>query len=66
MFETTDYSSINGKYVGSEYGDLRRERAKLQRQMLIHNDESVKPRIREITLQLQAMLSSKNRTADVK
>ena len=65
MFETTDYSSINGKYVGSEYGNLRRERAQLQRQMLIHNDENVKPRIREITLQLQAMLSSKNRTAEI-
>ena len=66
MFETTDYSIINGKYVGSEYGNLRRERAQLQRQMLIHNDAIVKPRIREITLQLQTMLSSKNRTADVK
>ena len=66
MFETTDYSSVNGKYVGSEYGNLRRERAQLQRQMLIHNDAIVKPRIREITLQLQTMLSSKNRTADVK
>ena len=64
MDEDLDY--LNSKYIGSEYGDLRRERAKLQRQMLIHNDESVKPRIREITLQLQAMLSSKNRTADVK
>ena len=66
MFEDPDYSIINGKYVGSEYGNLRRERAQLQRQMLIHNDAIVKPRIREITLQLQAMLSSKNRTADVK
>ena len=65
MLETTDYSSINGKYVGSEYGNLRRERAQLQRQMLLHNDAIVKPRIREITLQLQAMLSSKNRTADI-
>lgn len=59
MFETTDYNSINGKYVGSEYGDLRRERAQLQRQMLLNNDESVKPRIREITAQLQAMLAAR-------
>ena len=65
MLEDPDYSIINGKYVGSEYGNLRRERAQLQRQMLIHNDAIVKPRIREITLQLQAMLSSKNRTADI-
>jgi hypothetical protein len=62
--EDLDY--LNSKYIGSEYGNLRRERAQLQRQMLLHNDAIVKPRIREITLQLQAMLSSKNRTADVK
>lgn len=63
MFEDLNY--LNSKYVGTEYGDLRRERAQLQRQMIVNNDASVKPRIREITAQLQAMLSSKNRTGDI-
>ena len=57
MDEDLDY--LNCKYIGSEYGNLRRERAQLQRQMLLHNDESVKSRIREITVQLQAMLSAR-------
>lgn len=57
MDEDLDY--LNSKYIGTEYGDLRRERAQLQRQMLLHNDESVKPRIREITAQLQAMLAAR-------
>ena len=57
MDEDLDY--LNSKYIGSEYGNLRRERAQLQRQMLLHNDESVKPRIREITAQLQAMLAAR-------
>jgi hypothetical protein len=48
-----DYDSLNGKYVGSEYGDMRRERKALMEQMLFRNDETVKPRIREITLQMQ-------------
>jgi hypothetical protein len=54
-----DLNYLNSKYIGSEYGDLRRERAKLQRQMLLHNDAIVKPRIREITAQLQAMLAAR-------
>lgn len=53
-----DYDYLNCKYIGSEYGDLRRERAKLQQRMIAHNDESVKPRIREITLQLQDAMAS--------
>ena len=57
MDEDLDY--LNSKYIGTEYGDLRRERAQLQRQMLLHNDESVKPRIREITAELQAMLAAR-------
>lgn len=57
MDEDLDY--LNSKYIGTEYGDLRRERAQLQRQMLLNNDESVKPRIREITAQLQAMLAAR-------
>jgi hypothetical protein len=44
-----DYDSINGVYVGSHYGDLRRERKDLMRRAIFDNDESVKPRIRQIT-----------------
>lgn len=58
MFEDEDLNYLNSKYIGSEYGDLRRERAKLQQRMIAHNDESVKPRIREITLQLQDAMAS--------
>lgn len=57
MDEDLDY--LNSKYVGTEYGNLRRERAQLQRQMIVNNDASVKPRIREITAQLQAMLAAR-------
>lgn len=63
MFEDKDYDSINGKYVGTEYGNLRRERAKLQQRLILHNDESVKPRIREITAQIQTILSSRYKPA---
>ena len=59
MFEDKDYDSINGKYVGTEYGNLRRERAKLQQRLILHSDESVKPRIREITIQIQDAMASR-------
>lgn len=49
MFEDKDYNLFRGKYVGTEYGDLRRERARLMEQMIFRNDTSVKPRIRELT-----------------
>lgn len=49
MIDDKDYDSLNGKYIGSEYGDLRRERKALMERMIFHNDESVKPRIRELT-----------------
>ncbi len=44
-----DYDSLSGKYVGTEYGDLRRERAALMKRMIFNDDASVKPRIRELT-----------------
>lgn len=47
-----DYDYLNERYIGSEYGDMRRERASLMRRMIIDNDGSVKPRIRELTLQM--------------
>ena len=46
---TPDYDSLSGKYVGTEYGDLRRERAALMKRMIFNDDASVKPRIRELT-----------------
>ena len=49
MFEDKDYNLFRGKYVGTEYGDLRRERARLMEQLIFRNDASVKPRIRELT-----------------
>ena len=49
MFEDKDYNLFRGKYVGTEYGDLRRERARLMEQLIFMNDASVKPRIRELT-----------------
>ena len=42
MFEDKDYNLFRGKYVGTEYGDLRRERARLMEQMIFRNDASVK------------------------
>lgn len=44
---------LNERYASSEYGDMRRERAALMRRMIFTNDASVKPRIREITIQMQ-------------
>lgn len=48
-----DYDYLNSKYIGSEYGDMRRERAALMRRMIFDNDASVKPRIRELTNKMQ-------------
>jgi hypothetical protein len=55
--EDLDY--LNSKYIGTEYGNLRRERAQLQRQLILNNDASVKPRIREITAELHTMLAAR-------
>ena len=54
-----DYDSLNGKYVGSEYGDMRRERKQLMERLIFRNDETVKPRIREITLQMQTYMKGR-------
>ena len=53
-----DYDSLNGVYIGSYYGDLRRERKELMRRAIIDNDGSVKPRIREITLEMYEYMKS--------
>jgi hypothetical protein len=47
MEKDCDY--LNSRYVGTEYGDLRRERAALMKRMIFNDDASVKPRIRELT-----------------
>ncbi len=54
-----NYDYLNGSYIGSEYGDMRRERANLMRRMIHDNDDSVKPRIREITLQMLEYMRGK-------
>lgn len=54
-----DYDSLNDKYIGSEYGDMRRERKRLMKQMIFNNDESVKLRIREITTQMQTYMKGR-------
>ena len=48
-----NYDYLNERYIGSEYGDMRRERAALMRRMIFDNDASVKPRIRELTNKMQ-------------
>ena len=48
-----DYDCIGKRYIGSEYGDMRRERAELMKRLVHGNEITVKPRIREITLQMQ-------------
>jgi hypothetical protein len=57
-----DYDSIGKRYIGSEYGDMRRERAELLKQLVHGNEESVKPRIREITLQMQEHIKGGTRS----
>jgi hypothetical protein len=52
MIDEVDYDSLAGIYIGTEYGDLRRERAALMKRQIFNNDHTVKPRIREITLQM--------------
>ena len=54
-----DYDSLNNRYVGSEYGDMRRERKQLMERLIFRNDETVKPRIREITLQMQTYMKGR-------
>jgi hypothetical protein len=48
-----NYDYLSGKYIGTEYGDLRRERKSLMYRLVFKEDASVKPRIREITLLMQ-------------
>jgi hypothetical protein len=52
MIDDVDYDTLNSKYIGTEFGDLRRERAALMKRQIFNNDHTVKPRIREITVQM--------------
>lgn len=60
MTEEKQYEVANGLWIGSKFGDLRREREKLMKKLVQDNDASVKPRIREITLEMTEYLSNKN------
>ena len=59
MIEEKDYDSLNSRYIGSEYGDLRRERAALMKRLCHQSDAAVKPRIREITEQMLDYMKAK-------
>lgn len=59
MLDEKDYDSICSRYIGTEYGDMRRERKKLMERMIFSNDETVKPRIREITQQMLDYMKAK-------
>jgi hypothetical protein len=56
MVDESDY--LNSHYIGSAYGDMRRERKALMCRMIFENDGSVKPRIREITIAMQEYTKS--------
>jgi hypothetical protein len=60
MMDEKNYEVTKGLWIGSKYGDLRRERASLMKKLVHDNDLSVKPRIRELTLEIQSYLYCKN------
>ena len=59
MIDEKSYDVVNGLWVGSKIGDMRRERANLMKKLIRDNDVSVKPRIRELTLEMQSYLSGR-------
>lgn len=59
MMDEKNYNVANGRVIGSKFGDLRRERAALMKQLVINNDTTVWPRIRELTSEIQSYLSAK-------
>jgi ligand-binding sensor domain-containing protein len=61
MTDEKQYEVANGLWIGSQFGDLRREREKLMKKLVHENDISVKPRIREITLEMTEYLSNRKR-----
>jgi hypothetical protein len=59
MTDEKDYEVTNGLWIGSKYGDLRRERAKLMKQLIHDEDTSVKDKIRNLTAQIRDELAAK-------
>lgn len=57
-YDEKNYEVANGIWVGSKFGDLRRERAALMKK-LVHGEDSVKPRIRELTLEIEKYLGER-------
>jgi hypothetical protein len=57
MIDEKNYEVMNGLWAGSKIGDMRRERASLMKKLIRDNDVSVKPRIRELTFEMQTYLS---------
>ena len=64
MVDEKNYDSVNGNLIGSEFGDLRRERATLMKRLVQNNDVSVKPKIRELTQEIYEHLLHKDNTND--
>ena len=64
MVDEKNYNEVNGNLIGSEFGDLRRERAVLMKRFFHNNDTSVKPKIRELTQEIYEHLLHKDNTDD--
>jgi len=59
MMDEKNYNVANGRVIGSKFGDLRRERAALMKQLVLNNDTTVWPRIRELTSEIQSCLAAR-------
>lgn len=60
MIDDKDYDYLNDIYIGSTYGDMRRERKALMERAVFSGDASVMPRIREITEQMLTHIKGKH------
>jgi hypothetical protein len=56
MVDEKNYEVVKGLWIGSKFGDLRRERAALMKKLIQNNDVSVKPKIRELTQEIYEYL----------
>ncbi len=59
MMDEKNYNVANGRGIGTKFGDLRRERAALMKQLVLNNDTTVWPRIRELTSEIQSCLAAR-------
>ena len=64
MVDEKNYEVVKGLWIGSKFGDLRRERARLMKRLVQNNDVSVKSRIRELTQEIYEHLLHKDNTDD--